>query len=74
MFLAFLLVELVFDYALNLDLRQTNLLAPYLVIFYLGQFAMIGFSLAALRRLAFATLPTHFRTLAAAIFEVVASR
>ena len=71
-FLVFLLVELVFDYILKLDFRQTNLFIVYLVIFYLGQLAMIGFSFAALRKLGYLTLATYFVTLVAAIFEAVA--
>jgi hypothetical protein len=35
---------------------------------------MIGFSLAALRKLGYLTLATYFFTLAAAIFEIVAGR
>lgn len=72
LFLIFLVTELLFDYILQLNFRQTVLLWPYLLSFYIGQFAMIGYSFAAFRRLGFVTLATYFLTLAAALFEASA--
>jgi len=38
----YLIVEFVLDYALKIDFRSTGLLAPYLILYYLAQFAMVG--------------------------------
>lgn len=56
----FCIVELAFDYVLKLEFRNTALLWPYLVIFYLGSLGMIGYSFAAAGRLGFVTLATYF--------------
>jgi hypothetical protein len=69
LFLVFLVVEVALDYVLNLDFRGTQLLWPYLILFYLGQLAMIGFSFSAYRKYGFLTLATYFGTLLAAWFE-----
>jgi hypothetical protein len=70
-FLTFLILELTFDYILNLNFRETQLLWPYLIVFYISQMAMIGFSFGSLRRLGFVTLTTYFVTLLAAFYEVM---
>jgi uncharacterized membrane protein len=70
-FLVFLVIEVTFDYILNLDFRETQLLWPYLISAYMGQLAMIGFSFAAYRKYGFVTLATYFVTLLAAWYEVM---
>ena len=59
-FLAFLVLELVFDYVLKLNFRQTQLLWPYLMLFYVSQFTMIGFSFLANKQYGYVTLVTYF--------------
>jgi len=59
-FLAFLVLELVFDYVLKLNFRETQLLWPYLTLFYVSQFAMIGFSFLAKKQYGYVTLVTYF--------------
>jgi len=59
-FLAFLVPELVFDYVLKLNFRETQLLWAYLTLFYISQFAMIGFSFLANKRYGYVTLVTYF--------------
>jgi len=59
-FLAFLVLELVFDYVLKLNFRETQLLWPYLTLFYISQFTMIGFSFLAKKQYGYVTLVTYF--------------
>ena len=40
----FFVVELIFDYILKLDFRNTDLRWPYIIVFYLSLMAMIGYS------------------------------
>lgn len=56
----FCVVELMFDYVLNLDFRNTSLLWPYLLIYYLGLMGMIGYSFLIGRLYGFVTLSTYF--------------
>jgi hypothetical protein len=62
-------VELLFDYLLTLDFRQTALLWPYLALFYLGAMAMIGYSFLVSRAYGFTTLITYFLGLLAAWYS-----
>ncbi len=60
-----LALELLLDYVLAVNFRQTRLLWPYLLIFYLAQMGMIGYSFAIGRALGFVTLGTYFLSLLA---------
>jgi hypothetical protein len=60
------LTELLFDYILNLDFRNTWLLWPYVVIFYAGSWGMIGYSFLMGKIYGFITLGTYFMNLFAA--------
>jgi hypothetical protein len=60
LFLVFLVLELVFDYILKLNFRETQLLWPYLMLFYVSQFAMIGFSFSAKKKYGYVSLVTYF--------------
>jgi hypothetical protein len=66
---AYLIVEFVLDYALQVDFRRGGLLAPYLILFYLGQFAMIGYSFSVGKPHGFITLVTYFINLAATFYS-----
>ena len=63
--LLFLLIEWLFDYILKLEFRYTRLLVPYLVTYYLGLMAMIGYSFGIGKLFGFITLGTYFINLAA---------
>jgi hypothetical protein len=63
--LAFLVIELLFDYILKLDFRNTRLLWPYLLAYYLGLNAMIGYTFQVGKVFGFITLVTYFINLAA---------
>lgn len=40
----FLLIELIFDYILKIEFRQTWLVGPYLLFYYLGSMVMVGYA------------------------------
>lgn len=63
--IAFLIIELFFDYIYKLNFRETKLLIPYLIFFYLGLFGMIGYNFLTLRIFGYITLSTYFLQLLA---------
>jgi hypothetical protein len=63
--LAHFLMELVLDTILKLDFRSTRLLWPYLAVYYLALFAMIGYSSGKGKVFGFITLATYFVNLPA---------
>jgi hypothetical protein len=62
---AFLIIELVLDYILRSDFRNTFLLWPYLLVYYLALMGMIGYAFLIGRRYGFITLATYFLNLLA---------
>ena len=60
-----LLIEMLLDYVLQVDFRGTALLGPYLLIFYLAQMGMIGYSFLVGKVLGAVTLTTYFLCLLA---------
>ncbi len=66
---AYLAVEFLFDYLLKLDFRHTALLGPYLLIYYLALFALIGYAFLAGKPYGFVTLVTYFINLAATFYS-----
>jgi len=58
-------VELLLDYVLKLPFRQTWLLGPYLGIYYLAQFGLIGYAFWVGKVQGFVTLGTYFLSLLA---------
>ncbi|HEX9970937.1 MAG TPA: hypothetical protein VGD14_02595, partial [bacterium] len=54
------LVELLLDYILKLDFRNTGLVWLYIPIFYVGLWGMIGYSFLIGRQWGFITLATYF--------------
>ena len=61
----FQLVELLLDYILKIDFRNTRLLGPYLGLYYLSLMGMIGYSFSVGKPYGFVTLVTYFLNLAA---------
>jgi len=61
----FCILELVLDYVLKLDFRNTALLWPYLALFYLAVLALIGYSFSLGKSYGFVTLGTYFLSLLA---------
>jgi len=66
---AYLGLEFVLDYVLKLNFRQTALLGPYLLMYYLGQFALIGYAFLVGRPQGFTTLITYFICLGATAYS-----
>jgi len=56
---AFLVLELVLDYILKMPFRQTRLLGPYLLAFYVGVNAMVGYCFQVNNVYGFVTLGTY---------------
>jgi hypothetical protein len=65
----YLAVEFLLDYVLKLDFRHTALLGPYLLIYYLAMFALIGYAFLAGKPYGFVTLITYFLNLAATFYS-----
>ncbi len=61
----FCILELLFDYVLKLEFRETALLWPYLGTFYLALMGMIGYSFSIGKGYGFVTLGTYFLNLLA---------
>lgn len=66
---AYLALEFLLDYVLKLNFRQTALLGPYLLAFYLGQFALIGYSFLVGKSQGLTTLITYFICLGATAYS-----
>jgi hypothetical protein len=65
----FLAVEFLLDYVLKTDFRHGRLLAPYLVLYYLSEFAMIGYSFLVGKPYGLITLVTYFINLGATFYS-----
>jgi hypothetical protein len=61
----FLIVELILDYILKLKFRDTRLVWPYLLLYYLALWGMIGYSFLIGKPYGFITLVTYFINLLA---------
>jgi len=61
----FLIVELILDYILKLDFRHTSLLWPYLLLYYISLWGMIGYTFLIGKSYGSVTLITYFLHLAA---------
>ena len=63
------LVELFVDYLRPSDFRQTRWLWPYLVLFYLGQWLLVGYAFLVSQTFGILTLVTYFICLAATFYS-----
>jgi hypothetical protein len=66
--IAFDIVEFLLDCVMKSTFRHTRLVGPYLGLFYLALFGMIGYSFAVGKGFGFITLTTYFLCLAATAF------
>ena len=64
----YLLTELLLDYVFQIPFRDTALLWPYVIVFYAGVWAMIGYSFLMGKGFGATTLATYFVQLAVMIF------
>jgi hypothetical protein len=67
--ITFLLVELMLDYILRWNFRQTWLLGPYLLLYYTALMGMIGYAFLTSELLGFVTLTTYFAQLGATAYS-----
>lgn len=67
--IAFLILELMLDYVLKIPFRETILLWPYLALFYLSAWMMIGYTFLVDNTYGFITLITYFLSLAATAYS-----
>jgi hypothetical protein len=67
--IAFLLLELLLDYVLQIPFRGTRLFWPYLALFYLSAWMMIGYSFLVDGVYGFITLITYFLSLGATAYS-----
>jgi hypothetical protein len=59
LFVGYLILELILDYVLRLDFRNTRLLWPYLLVYYGAVNAMIGYTFLVNEAFGFVTLTTY---------------
>lgn len=69
MMVIYLVIEFLLDYVLKLNFRQTALLGPYLLTYYLALFAMIGYTFLAGKTCGYITLVTYFINLGATFYS-----
>ncbi len=66
---AFLLLELLLDYILRLNFRETWLLGPYLLLYYTALWSLLGYAFLASSTAGFVTLATYFAQLGATAYS-----
>jgi hypothetical protein len=67
--IVFLIVELLLDYVLQIPFRETRMLWPYLALFYMSAWMMIGYTFLVSKPYGFITLVTYFISLAATAYS-----
>ena len=65
----FLIIEVVLDYVLKSDFRNTSLIGPYLLLYYISILGMIGYSFLVEKKYGFITLVTYFLSQFAALYS-----
>ena len=56
----FFIVELILDYILSFDFRSTAIVGPYILLYYVGLWGLIGYNFRFDRKWGFVTLATYF--------------
>ena len=65
----FLIVEVILDYIFRYEFRSTGLIGPYLLLYYVSIFGMIGYSFLVEKKYGFITLMTYFLSQFAALYS-----
>jgi hypothetical protein len=65
----FFIVDLIFDYVLASDFRSTAIVGPYVLLYYVGLWGLIGYSFRFDKKWGFLTLATYFMNM---VFSVLA--
>ncbi len=71
LFAGFLIMELVLDYILQYDFRNSGLIIPYLILYYLSIMGMIGYAFLTEKKWGAVTLATYFISQIAAIYSYI---
>ena len=56
----FFVVDLILDYLLSFDFRSTSIAGPYVLLYYIGLWGLIGYSFRFDKKWGFVTLATYF--------------
>jgi len=56
----FFVVDLILDYILSFDFRSTAIVEPYILLYYVGLWGLIGYNFRFDRKWGFVTLATYF--------------
>ena len=56
----FFVVDLILDYILSFDFRSTAIVGPYILLYYVGLWGLIGYTFRFDRKWGFVTLATYF--------------
>ena len=67
----FMIVELILDYILLLDFRSTIIVGPYILLYYIGAWGLIGYSFRFEKRWGFITLGSYFLMMILSIYPYV---
>ena len=67
----FMIVELILDYIFILDFRSTIIVGPYILLYYIGAWGLIGYSFRFEKKWGFITLGTYFIMMILSIYPYV---
>jgi len=67
----FMIIELILDYILVLDFRSTIIAGPYVLLYYIGAWGLIGYSFRFEKKWGFITLGTYFIMMILSIYPYV---
>ena len=67
----FMVVELILDYILVMDFRSTIIVGPYILLYYIGAWGLIGYSFRFEKKWGFITLGTYFIMMILSIYPYV---
>ena len=65
----FFIVELVLDYVLRIDFRNTALVGPYILFYYVGLWGLIGYAFRFDKKWGFVTLVTYFLNMILSVLQ-----
>jgi len=67
----FMTIELILDYIFVLDFRNTIIAGPYVLLYYIGAWGLIGYSFRFEKKWGFITLGTYFIMMILSIYPYV---
>jgi hypothetical protein len=67
----FFVVELLLDYILALNFRSTAVVGPYILLYYIGLWGLIGYSFKFDKKWGFVTLATYFANMTLSILPYI---